>query len=320
MTDRYRLKKLAFDQVSTYSLKGRRHKVSSEAFADPRRWEEARDFVALLPDILKAADLKAVVEAILAARSNDKPVILGVGAHVIKVGCSPLILDLMERGVITGLTMHGAGLVHDVELALMGATSEDVEAEIGSGRFGMAEETAATVNAALARYVPKGLGVGEAVGRDLVEGKHPYVDLSLLAGGYAQVLPVTVHVALGTDVIHMHPSTDGALVGEGTYRDFQRFCSMVSEMGDGGVYINIGSAVLLPEIFLKALSLVRNLGHDVRDFTTVDFDMIRHYRPSVNVVARPTQESGAGYSITGHHELLLPLLYHMLRSRLEQAP
>jgi len=216
--------------------------------------------------------------------------------------------------------MHGAGLVHDVELALMGATSEDVEAEIGSGRFGMAEETAATVNSALARYVPKGLGVGEAVGRDLVEGKHPYVNLSLLAAGYAQVLPVTVHVALGTDVIHMHPSTDGALVGEGTYRDFQRFCSMISEMGDGGVYINIGSAVLLPEIFLKALSLVRNLGHDVRDFTTVDFDMIRHYRPSVNVVARPTLESGAGYSITGHHELLLPLLYHMLRSRLEQAP
>lgn len=319
MGDRYRLKKLAFDKVSTYSLKERHHKVSRGTFADPRRWDEARDVVALLPEILKAADLTAVVESVLAARSKDKPVVLGVGAHVFKVGCSPLLIDLMSRGLVTGIAMHGAGLVHDVELALIGATSEDVEAEIDTGRFGMAEEMASTINGALARYVPKGLGIGEAVGRELEEGEYPHADLSMLASGFAQAVPVTVHVAVGTDIVHMHPSTDGALVGEGTYRDFQRFCSMVSEIGDGGVYFNIGSAVLLPEVFLKALSLVRNLGHPVRDFVTVDLDMIRHYRPSVNVVERPTRGSGRGYSITGHHELLLPLLYHMLRSRMEST-
>lgn len=320
MGDRYRLKKLAFDQVSTYSLKERHHKVSRGTFSDPRRWDETRDVVGLLPEILKAVDLTAVVEAVLAARSKGKPVIWGVGAHVFKVGCSPLLLDLMSRDLITGIAMHGAGLVHDVELALIGATSEDVEAEIDTGRFGMAEETAAAINGAIAQYVPKGLGIGEAVGRELEEGEYPHTDLSLLAAGFAQALPVTVHVAVGTDIVHMHPSTDGALVGEGTYRDFQRFCSMISEIGDGGVYFNIGSAVLLPEIFLKALSLVRNLGHPARDFVTVDFDMIRHYRPSVNVVERPTRDSGRGYSITGHHEIMLPLLYHMLRSRLEGAP
>ena len=318
MGDRYRLKKLAFDRVKTYSLKDRSHKVSREAFADPSRWQDHRDVTDLLPDILKARDLKAVVEDVLAARSKDKPVLWAVGAHVLKVGCSPLLLDLMARGVVTGLALHGAGLVHDVELAMVGATSEDVGADLGSGRFGMSEETATAINGAIARYVPEGLGIGEAVGREISEGEYPHADLSLLAAGYERAMPVTVHVALGTDIIHMHPSTDGALMGEGTYRDFQRFCSMVSELGDGGVYFNVGSAVLLPEIFLKALSLVRNLGHDVGDFTTVDFDMIRHYRPSVNVVARPTQESGRGYSITGHHELLLPLLYHMLRTRLEE--
>jgi hypothetical protein len=319
MGDRYRLKKLAFKKIKTYSLKERQHKVSKEAFADPGRWKASRDVEALMPKILKAADLKTVVESVLAARSKGKPVIWAVGAHVLKVGCSPLILDLVDRGIITGLAMHGAGLVHDVELSLIGATSEDVESEIGTGRFGMAEETAEIINGALATYVPKGLGVGEAVGREIAEGDYPNKELSLLAAGYEKACPVTVHVALGTDIVHMHPSTDGALVGEGTYRDFQRFCAMISEMGDGGVYFNVGSAVLLPEVFLKALSIVRNLGHDVHGFVTVDFDMIRHYRPSVNVVTRPTQESGQGYSITGHHEILLPLLYHMLRARLEAA-
>lgn len=317
MGDRYRLKKLAFDRIKTYSLKERHHKVSQEAFADPKRWEASRDIWSLMPDILRARDLKSVVESVLEARSVDKPVIWALGAHVLKVGCSPLILDLMERGLVTGVAMHGAGLVHDVELALVGATSEDVESEIGSGRFGMAEETASTINGALARHVPKGLGMGEAVGQEIAEGEYAHKGLSLLSVGYERACPVTVHVALGTDIVHMHPSTDGALVGEGTYRDFQRFCSMISEMGNGGVYLNVGSAVLLPEVFLKALSVVRNLGHDVHNFVTVDFDMIRHYRPSVNVVSRPTRESGRGYSITGHHEILLPLLYHMLRMRLE---
>lgn len=319
MDDRYRLKKLAFDQLKTYSLKDRQHKVSLDSFSDPARWESSRDVASLLPDILRAADLKSIVESVLEARAKEKPVILAVGAHVLKVGCSPLIVDLMARGVVTGLAMHGAGLVHDVELALIGATSEDVEAVIGSGRFGMAEETASVVNSSVAKYVPKGLGIGEAVGRALAEGDHPHKELSLLAKGYELGCPVTVHVALGTDIVHMHPSTDGALVGEGTYRDFQRFCSMISELEGGGVYFNIGSAVLLPEIFLKALSLVRNLGHEVKEFVTVDLDMIRHYRPSVNVVNRPTQEAGRGYAITGHHEIMIPLLYHMLRTQLEAS-
>jgi hypothetical protein len=319
MTERYRLRKLAFDKIKTYSLKDRSHKVSKEAFSDPGRWDATRDVSALLPDILKAADLKAVVAAVLEARSRDKPVIWALGAHVFKVGCSPLVIDLMARGLVTGLALHGAGLVHDVELALIGATSEEVEEELESGRFGMAEETASTINGAIARYVPKGLGIGEAVGRQLVEGDYPYAELSLLASGYSQAVPVTVHVALGTDIVHMHPSTDGALIGEGTYRDFQRFCSMVSELGGGGVYFNIGSAVVLPEVFLKALSLARNLGHNVRDFVTVDCDMIRHYRPAVNVVSRPTQKAGRGYSLTGHHEILLPLIYHMLRSQMEAS-
>ncbi|MFQ5892772.1 MAG: hypothetical protein ACE5H5_00510 [Nitrospinota bacterium] len=183
MGDRYRLRKLAFDQVKTYSLAGRDHKITREAFADPRRWDETRDVTSLLPEVLKAADLKAVVEAVLSARQKGRPILWGVGAHVLKVGCSPLLLDLMTRGLVTGLVMHGAGLVHDVELALVGATSEDVEAELGSDRFGMAEETAVTINGALAQYVPKGLGIGEAVGRVLVDGKAPHADLSLLAAG-----------------------------------------------------------------------------------------------------------------------------------------
>ena len=301
------MKNIDLSKIRTYSLKNRESKVRINDFSRPhKKGAGFRDFFASLPDILASKHLKDVVAAVVQARKDGRPVMLGMGAHSIKVGLNPVIIDLMERGIITSLSLNGAGIIHDFELAFVGQTSEDVDKEILSGAFGMAEETGSMLNQAI-RSAAKHEGIGAAVGRMIQEGDFPYKDKSLLAAGRRLDVPVTVHVAIGTDIIHMHPSFDGKATGEAAHRDFLTFCSLVSEL-EGGVYINLGSAVLLPEIFLKAVTLVRNIGHPLRHFTTVNMDFVQHYRPNTNVVRRPTQDGGRGFALTGHHEIMLPLL------------
>jgi hypothetical protein len=230
-----------------------------------------------------------------------------MGAHVIKVGLSPVIIDLMKRGLITAVALNGAGIIHDFELALAGCTSEDVAQSLASGQFGMAKETGECLNEAVQEGANEEIGLGLAVGRMIHEKKLPYSDISILAEGYRLNIPVTVHVAFGTDIIHLHPSFDSAKTGKATYRDFQIFASVISSL-QGGIYLNIGSAVIMPEVFLKAITLVRNLGYNVDNFTTVNIDFLSHYRPMTNVVRRPTADTGKGYNLIGHHELILPLI------------
>lgn len=305
------MKRIDITKIRTYSLIERQSKVGLDDFARPyRRGGSFRDFFSSLPDILAARHLKDVVDAIVLARKKQRPVMLGMGAHAIKVGLNPVIIDLMERGIVTSLSLNGAGIIHDFELALIGRTSEDVDREILTGSFGMAEETGRMLNEAIIKAAETDqpdLGIGRAVGGMILDGEFPYKDRSLLAAGARLGIPVTVHIAIGTDIIHMHPAFDGRAAGLASHRDFITFCSLVAEL-EGGVYINLGSAVLLPEIFLKAVTLCRNLGHTLRNFTTVNMDFVQHYRPNTNVVRRPTQEGGKGFSLTGHHEIMLPLL------------
>jgi hypothetical protein len=261
-----------------------------------------------LPNTLAVQSLRQVVAAVLEARRRGKPVILGMGAHVIKVGLAPILVDLLERGLVTAVATNGAGAVHDFELAYAGVTSEDVEAQLAEGDFGMAEETGRVLNEGVAEGVRRGLGFGRALGERLLAMQPPHLDQSLFGACARLDLPCTVHVALGTDIVHMHPSCDGAMVGEGTQRDFRLLAAVVADLDDGGVYLNVGSAVLLPEVFLKALTLARNLGYRVQNFVTVNLDFIQHYRPTQNVVRRPVARGGRGYALTGHHELLVPLL------------
>ena len=301
------MKKIDTSRIKTYSVRGRESKVRTGDFAKPhQKGASFKDFFSSLPDILASRNFKDVVAAIVQARKDKRPVMLGMGAHAIKVGLNPVIIDLMERGIITSLSLNGAGIIHDFELALVGRTSEDVDKEILSGAFGMAEETGSMLNQAIKSAGPEE-GIGAAVGRMIQNGDFPYKEKSLLAAGRRLEIPVTVHVAIGTDIIHMHPSFDGRATGEAAQRDFLAFCSLVSDI-EGGVYINLGSAVLLPEIFLKAVTLCRNLGHSLRHFTTVNMDFVQHYRPNTNVVRRPTQGGGRGFALTGHHEIMLPLL------------
>ncbi|MEE9614052.1 MAG: hypothetical protein V3W31_03730 [Thermodesulfobacteriota bacterium] len=311
-----RFKPLSPRGIKTYSIKKRKSKVGvGDVASVPEKGGSVKAFLGGLPDILAAKDLRAVASAVASAHRRDKTVAVGMGAHVIKVGLSPLIIDLMERGVISAVAMNGAGIVHDFELAYAGQTSEDVSAEIGRGAFGMAEETGKLLNGAIKRGVKKGLGIGRSVGDMISRSRFPHKDLSILAAGARLDIPVTVHVAIGTDILHIHPQMDGAATGSGSERDFKLFASVVSTL-QGGVYINIGSTVVMPEVFLKALTLARNLGHRVRSLTTVDMDFIRHYRPSTNVVRRPTLGGGKGYSLTGHHEIMVPLLYAAIREKL----
>jgi hypothetical protein len=297
-----------FSGVRTYPLKSRKSKVSIREFGRAHQGKDRiTPFLDSLPDLLAAKDLKAVIAAVVKAHKKKRPVIVGMGAHLTKVGLNPILLDLMERGVISALAVNGAVIIHDFELAMAGKTSEDVDEQLGSGAFGMAEETGRILNEAIIKGVAQGLGIGAAVGQWLNQSKAPNLRYSLLAAGDRLGIPVTVHVAVGTDIIHMHPSVSGAALGEGSLLDFRRLCSVVAKL-EGGVYLNIGSAVILPEVFLKALTLVRNLGHTVERFTTVNLDFIQHYRPLTNVVRRPTQQGGKGYSLTGHHEIMVPLL------------
>lgn len=296
--------------LKTYPLKKRHSLVQVSDSAAP--WKAGGSFTTFcagLPDILAVKTLRAVAKAIAQAHRKGRPVIAGLGAHVIKVGLSPIVTDLMERGIVTAVAMNGAGIIHDFELALMGHTSEEVDAEIDDGRFGMADETGRILNEAIGRGATNGEGLGEAIGRYIDGHPHQFPNraTSILATGARLGLPVTVHVAMGTDIIHMHPSADGAAIGATSLLDFRRLAAVVAGM-EGGVYLNIGSAVILPEVFLKALSLGRNLGHPLANITTVNMDFLSHYRPQTNVVRRPTQKGGNGYALTGHHEIMLPLL------------
>jgi hypothetical protein len=264
-------------------------------------------WLASLPNLLAAADFRAVVAAIADARANDRGIVWGLGAHVIKAGLSPVIVDLMERRFVSAIAMNGAGLIHDFEVALSGATSEEVDSSLGPGEFGMAEETGRHLNEAIAAGVRQGLGLGQAATAYLAERHPPYGRVSLLCAAARLQIPVTVHVAVGTDIIHMHPSASGEAIGAASLKDFRYFTSFVAEL-QGGVYLNCGSAVILPEVLLKAVSLVRNRGISLDGLTTVNFDFVRLYRPETNVVRRPVAGIGRGYSITGHHEIMLPLL------------
>jgi len=294
--------------IRTYPLKSRASKARAEDFAKPyREGSGVAGLLDSLPSILAAADFRAVVAAMLAARETGAGIVWGFGAHVIKTGLSPVLIDLMERGFVSALATNGAGVIHDFEIALSGATSEDVEAALGAGQFGMADETGRLLNGAITEGVGAGLGIGQAVGRYLCAHHPQHERSSVVAPACRLGIPVTVHVAVGTDIIHMHPAASGAAIGEGSLRDFRYFASNVSRLG-GGVYLNCGSAVVLPEVFLKAVSLARNRGCNLEGLTTVTFDFAKLYRPQVNVVSRPTAGIGRGYYLVGHHELLIPLL------------
>jgi hypothetical protein len=295
--------------IRTYSAADRQSRVKAGAEAvPPRAGMTMRAFLDGLPAILKAEDLKAVARDVVAARRKRKPVIAMIGGHVIKTGCSPVLADLVSRGFITHLASNGAAAIHDTELARFGHTSEDVAASLADGSFGMAADTAELVNTAARQAMGRDEGFGEAVGRLLLEERPPFADRALIARCYRSKVPYTLHVALGTDIVHQHPSADGAAIGAASLRDFRIFTATVSRLGGGGVVLNCGSAVIMPEVFLKALSLARNLGHRVVGFTTANFDMIQHYRPLTNVVRRPVVPGGAGYALTGHHEIMIPLL------------
>jgi len=298
---------LDFDRLRTYPLRERDNKVHLNELA--RVWKRGgsfAEFIESLPKILVGNDFRAVVDATVAAVRAKKPVIIMMGAHPIKCGLNPVFVDLMKRGAIHAVAFNGAGAIHDFEIALQGETSEDVQAGLNDGSFGMIDETGRLMNAALAAGAQQGIGAGRALGDAIVTGKFAHKELSILHQGATANIPVTVHIAIGTDIIHQHPTTDGAVLGEATYLDFQKFASVVAQL-EGGVILNIGSAVIMPEVFLKALTIARNLGHTVDHFTTATFDMLRHYRPTENVVRRPTAKGGHGYYITGHHELLVPL-------------
>lgn len=313
-------KPLDLSKVKTYSLKNRKSKVDLEDFSRPyRAGSRFKDFLEGLPRILAAQDFKEVVAALVSARRREKVIIVGMGAHPTKVGLNPLLIQLMEAGFVQCLALNGAGIIHDLELALAGKTSEEVEESLQGGAFGMALETSTLLNEFIAKGVQNGLGIGEAVGQQLLAGDFPYKQHSLLAAAVRLGIPVTVHVAVGTDIIHMHPSVSGQALGEGSLRDFQTLASVVAKLQDG-VYLNLGSAVILPEIFLKALTLVRNLGHPVQNITTINMDFIQHYRPTANVVKRPTQQSGRGYTLIGHHEIMFPLLVAALLEAFEEFP
>ncbi len=304
----YTVTPLAFDRLHTYSVHDRHSKVSVDDFARPLRpGMRVRDLLASLPAQLAGVDFPELVVHVATSVRNRRPVLLGMGAHVIKVGLNPVLIDLMERGIISAIALNGAGIIHDTEIAMVGRTSEEVADVLGQGAFGAARETGEVLNDAIRRGAADGIGLGEAVGNALLEHNFPHNDQSLLARARELGIPVTVHVAIGTDIIHIHPGADGAAIGSTSHHDFRLFCRLVSEL-EGGVYLNVGSAVLLPEVFLKALTVVRNLGHQVRHLTTANFDFIRHYRPTTNVVHRPTLEGGRGYNFTGHHELMIPLL------------
>src|ERR1700730_2606955 len=320
----YSTQPVTLGALHTYPLASRKSKVSVRDFAQaPANTPSLSRFLDSLPNVLAAGDLRSVLAAIHRARQQRRAILWGLGGHVIKVGLGPVLIDLMRRGFVSGIAMNGAAMIHDFEIALAGNTSEDVERGLGAGQFGMAQETGAGINeiAKLAHRIR--IGYGEAAGQYLTSGilSTKYPDASVLVAAYRHRIPVTVHLAIGTDIPHIHPAADGAALGDATFHDFRLFCELVRRMGGGGVFLNWGAAVLLPEVFLKAVSVVRNLGVRLAPITTANFDFIQHYRPLQNIVKRPilpakgdTGAKSKGFAITGHHELLLPLVAAALRS------
>lgn len=305
---------LDFSKIRTYPVADRANKVAVEAFAKPHQTGGTfASFLDSLPDFLAVQDLKLVANAIATAVKNERPVLLMMGAHAIKVGLNPLIVDAMRSGLISAVAFNGAGAIHDFELCYNGETSEDVQRGLNDGSFGMVDETGRMMNAALADGVARGLGAGRALGEKALS--FPNKHLSIMAAGAELDAPVTVHIAIGTDIIHQHPTTNGAVLGEASYRDFQTFAAVCAQL-EGGAVLNVGSAVIMPEVFLKALTIARNLGHKVEKFTTATLDMTRHYRPSENVQRRPTAMGGKGVYIVGHHEINLPLLFAAVKEAL----
>ncbi len=306
-------------QVRTYPLASRKSKVEAQAVGRPLpSGATVADLVASLPDLLAARDFRFAVSELARRRASGAPIVLGMGAHPIKVGLSPLIVDAIERSVFGAVAMNGACIIHDFELAHAAHTSEEVAEQLTDGSFGMSEETGRFLNEAAREGARDGLGLGEAVGRKILAERLPHAELSILAAGARTGVPVTVHVALGTDIVHMHPSADGAAIGDTSLRDFRILAATVAEL-EGGAFINLGSAVIVPEVFLKALNLARNVGRQVRDLLTLDMDFQRHYRPLTNVVSRPTLLGGRGIHLTGHHEIMFPLLCAALREAMERA-
>ena len=301
--------------LSTQSLLTRKSKVRVQDFAkvpDPKAG--VADFIESLPDILAGRDFRRFLALVRGARAAGKPVIFGLGAHVIKVGLNPVIIRLMREGWVDALALNGAGVIHDFEIAFSGRTSEDVAVQLRAGAFGMARETGEFLNRAIRSGARRGSGLGEAVGGMIARSRFPYKDLSLVGTAFELGLPATVHVGIGTDTIHFHPGASGAALGQTSLRDFFRFCDVVAGLEGGGVYINVGSAVILPEVFLKALAYVRNQGSTLRDFSTAVFDFLHHYRPAQNVIARAVGEKGRGFYFIGHHEIMVPLLAAALLS------
>ncbi len=306
---------LDFSKIRTYPVADRANKVAVEAFAKPHKpGATLTSFLDSLPDFLAVQDLKCVVAAMAAAVRNGRPVLLMMGAHAIKVGLNPLIVDAMRSGIVSAVAFNGAGAIHDIELCDNGEPSEDVQRGLNDGSFGMADETGRMMNAALADGVERGIGAGRALGERAL--RFPNKHLSIMATGVEIEAPVTVHIAIGTDIIHQHPTTQGDVLGEASYRDFQTFAAVCAQL-EGGVVLNVGSAVIMPEVFLKALTVARNLGHKVEKFTTATLDMTRHYRPSENVQRRPTAMGGKGVYIVGHHEINLPLLFAAVKEALQ---
>jgi hypothetical protein len=305
-------------RIKTYPLAERINKVimANHKSGPVRSGMTVADLLDCLPDQLGSKSLKSVIDAVVAAHGKGKPVIWAMGAHVIKCGLQPVLKSLMDAGVISAIAMNGAGPIHDYEISLIGETSEDVGAVLHEGHFGMAEETGRDINRSLKEGVARGLGYGESIGRFIIDNNNPYRNLSLVAACVERDIPVTVHSAIGTDIIHQHPDADGAVIGQASFTDFRLLASVVADLGDGGVFLNIGSAVILPEVFLKALSVAQNLGSHVDRFTTANFDMQQHYRPLQNVVKRPTSGESRGYTITGHHEIMIPLLAAGILDRL----
>ncbi len=304
-----RYREIDIENVHPISIETRKNKVNVDEFASPcKTGMTFRDFWHSLPNILEGEGLREFVSHVVEGHRRKKPFVWMMGAHVIKCGLSPVLIDLMERGIITTVSLNGAGPIHDTELAYWGQTSEDVATNLQNGTFGMSRETAEKINETIHLARREKLGYGEALGKKIFEEKPPYWELSILANGYRLGIPVTVHVGVGTDIVHQHPNADGAAIGEASLRDFRILAGVLRDLGHGGVVALVGSTVILPEVFLKALTVVRNIGYDVREFYTANFDMIRHYRPLVNVVQRPTLDAGKGFQFVGHHEILIPLL------------
>ncbi len=301
---------LNFDAINTYELASRPSKVTIEDFAAPvAETDSLKQFLDNLPDILAVKSLRAIAAQIRRARELKKPIVWGIGGHVVKTGLAPVIIDLMRRGFVSAIASNGSVLVHDTEIALVGFTSEDVDATLDKGDFGAARETGDVLNQAAKNGAAENIGLGEAMGREVSSLNPPHAEQSLLCQTYKNKIPFTAHLAIGADIGHFHKSADGAHLGATTHTDFRLFCAIVKELNGGGVYLNIGSAVIMPEIFLKAVTVVRNLGFPLENLTTANFDFIQNYRPNTNVVRRPTANgAGRGFSITGHHELMIPLL------------